>query len=387
METPLGRQKISLFRVRGMDINVDYSWFIIFLLILFSLSAGYFPFHYPDQSPWLYGLMGLVATLLFFASILIHEFAHAVMAQRSGIQIPGITLFIFGGMAHTGAEAKNPKIEAEIAIVGPLTSFALAGVFYLGWQLFEPRSDIIAMIFQYLSWINLALAVFNLVPAFPLDGGRVFRAVWWWKTGSLERGTRVASDLGKGFAYALMGLGALQIFAGALIGGVWFILIGLFLRSIAEGSYQDVILRKALESVSAKTYMTADPVTVPHDLPVDQAITEYFVKYGYRGFPVIDKSRGAVGMLMLSDLKDLPEEKRHSTMVQDLMTPISSQWIIEPETSLAQAFKQMVMSGMSRVLVMKDGTLLGMVTQKSLFRYVELKHVVTSSSSAVTVLF
>jgi len=188
-------------------------------------------------------------------------------------------------------------------------------------------------------------------------------------------------------AYALMGLGALQIFAGALIGGVWFILIGLFLRSIAEGSYQDVILRKALESVSAKTYMTADPVTVPHDLPVDQAITEYFVKYGYRGFPVIDKSRGAVGMLMLSDLKDLPEEKRHSTMVQDLMTPISSQWIIEPETSLAQAFKQMVMSGMSRVLVMKDGTLLGMVTQKSLFRYVELKHVVTSSSSAVTVLF
>lgn len=241
--------------------------------------------------------MGLVATVLF-GSILIHELTHAVMARRCGIHIPAITLCIFGGMVHMGGEAKTPKTEFQIAIVGPLMSFALAGLFFLGWKILTLEASALNMAFQYLAWINYALAIFNLVPAFLLDGGRVFRAWWWWwwKTNSLERASRLASDFGKGFAYILMVLGAFQIFGGMLMGGVWLILIGMFLRGIAEGNYQELMIRQNLEGVSTQEAMVRNPATLPADLSID-----YFLPYGYSGFPVI-----RTGMLMISDSKNPP---------------------------------------------------------------------------------
>jgi Zn-dependent protease/CBS domain-containing protein len=379
MDTSSHRSSISLFQVRGIHINIDYSWFIIFFLILLSLSVGYFPFQYPDQSPWVYAAMGLMATLLFFASILIHEFSHAMMARRCGIHIPAITLFIFGGMAHMGAEAKTPKVEFKIAIVGPLMSLALAGMFYLGWKMLGQQATPLTMIFQYLAWINLALAIFNLVPAYPLDGGRVFRAWWWWKTNSLERATRLASNFGKGFAYSLMFLGAVQIFGGMLIGGIWLILIGMFLRGIAEGGYQEVIMRQSLEGVSAQEIMVTKPVSIPSELSISQALTEYFLKYGYSGFPVTKDNR-IVGMLTMSDLHVVSEEERTTTTVENLMSPLNSKWTIEPETSLSEAIKYMAKEGINRVLVMRNNELLGLVTQKQIFRYAELKHLLASPS-------
>jgi Zn-dependent protease/predicted transcriptional regulator len=321
--------------------------------------------------------MGLVATILFFGSILMHELTHAVMARRCGLHIPAITLFIFGGMAHMGGEAKTPKTEFQIAVVGPLMSFALAGVFFVGWKMLTPEATALNMIFQYLAWINLALAIFNLVPAFPLDGGRIFRAWWWWKTDSLERATRLASDFGKGFAYTLMILGAMQIFGGILLGGVWLILIGMFLRGIAEGSYQEVMIRQALQGVSVQEAMVRNPVSLPADIPIEEAITEYFLRYGYSGFPVIQSGQ-VVGLLMTSNLQNLSEEEKKQKTVQDLMSPLKPKWIIDPNMSLSAALKLMRQEGMSRVLVMKNQDLLGLITQKRIFRYADLKQTLSS---------
>lgn len=380
MDSSSARTSIPLFQVSGIHINIDYSWFIIFFLILLSLSVGYFPFQYPEQSPLLYLIMGLLATVLFFASILIHELTHAMVARRCGIHVPAITLFIFGGMAHMGAEAKTPQSEFKIAVVGPLMSLALAGLFYAGWVFLGQQVTPLTVIFQYLAWINLALAVFNMVPAFPLDGGRVFRAWWWWKTNSLERATRLASNFGKGFAYSLMVLGAIQIFGGMLIGGIWLILIGMFLRGVAEGSYQELKIRQSLEGVSVQEIMVKNPVTIPTTLPITQALAEYFLKYGYSGFPVIQDGR-IVGMLTMSDLQIVSEEERTTKTVGDLMSPLDAKWTIAPETSLSDAMKYMAKEGISRVLVMNHQHLLGLVTQKQIFRYAELKHLFPSPSS------
>jgi Zn-dependent protease/CBS domain-containing protein len=368
---------LKLFRIAGIQIRLDYSWLIIFVLVLWSLSAGYFPRHYPDQSTSTYWIAGLVATVLFFASILIHELSHSLMAMRYGIKIPEITLFVFGGMAHISEDPKTPKIEFNMAVVGPLASFLLAGLFWGIKVVFEgiiPSLGVIVL--EYLAWINVALGVFNLFPGFPLDGGRVFRAFWWWKTGSLRRATRLASDMGKGLALTLIILGGLQIFAGALLGGLWFIFIGMFLRGMAEGGYQELILKQSLEAVEAREIMVRDVVTLPPGLPLSRVITDYFLRYGYRGFPVAQEKR-VLGVISLAEVKSVPEEERDSKKAEDVMRPRSEKIEIAPEASLSDALQKMTQEEMGRLLVMEKDQMLGMITKTGLLRHLELKHALT----------
>lgn len=368
---------LKLFRIAGIQIRLDYSWLIIFVLVLWSLSAGYFPRHYPDQSTSTYWIAGLVATVLFFASILIHELSHSLMAMRYGIKIPEITLFVFGGMAHISEDPKTPKIEFNMAVVGPLASFLLAGLFWAIKVVFEgiiPSLGVIVL--EYLAWINVALGVFNLFPGFPLDGGRVFRAFWWWKTGSLRRATRLASDMGKGLALTLIILGGLQIFAGALLGGLWFIFIGMFLRGMAEGGYQELILKQSLEAVEAREIMVRDVVTLPPGLPLSRVITDYFLRYGYRGFPVAQEKR-VLGVISLAEVKSVPEEERDSKKAEDVMRPRSEKIEIAPEASLSDALQKMTQEEMGRLLVMEKDQMLGMITKTGLLRHLELKHALT----------
>jgi Zn-dependent protease len=268
-------QGINLFTVRGIELRIDYSWFIVFALVLFSLSLGYFPQVYPNQSNRVYWITGFLATLLFFISVVTHEMSHSFMALRSGVKIHGITLFIFGGMARLSEETDDPRTEFKIAVVGPLTSLMLAGVFWLiQLALRGEQPSILVEMFGYLAWVNLALALFNLIPGFPLDGGRLFRAFWWWKTGSVIDATRLAADWGKGFAIVLMIFGGLEIFAGSLIGGLWLIFIGTFLRGIAEASYHNVLLKQSLEGTRVEQVMTRDIVSVPPELPVSALISD-----------------------------------------------------------------------------------------------------------------
>ncbi len=376
-ETDAGsvRGGITLFKIGGIRLSLDISWFIIFALVLLALSAGYFPRLFPGREPQAYWLAGLVATFLFFASVVIHELSHSFMAIRSGIAIPEITLFVFGGVSRIAQEPQDPQTELKIAVVGPLASFGLAALF---WGLktlfrgFEP--SMIVAVFGYLAWINLALGIFNLMPGFPLDGGRIFRAIWWWKSGSLTRATKIASDIGKGFAVALMILGAIQIFAGALIGGLWLVFIGMFLRGMSARGYEEVVIRKALEGVRVEEVMVREVVTVPADISVAELVHDYFLQYAYRGFPVISNGR-VLGVISLARVKDIPREEQQTTRVDQVMTPKSDRMVVPANLSLAAALVKMSQEGVERLLVMEQERLLGLLTKTGLLRFVQIKQV------------
>jgi Zn-dependent protease/CBS domain-containing protein len=369
---PAKKSGVTLFSIGGIVVRLDYSWFIVFALVLFSLSLGYFPRAYPDQSMQTYWLTGLLATVLFFLSVITHELSHSLMALRSGIKIHEITLFIFGGMARLSEEASDPKTEFKIAAVGPLTSLVLAGLFWLIQT--AARGDqpsILVEMFGYLAWVNVALAVFNLVPGFPLDGGRLFRAFWWWKTGSIVDATRVASDWGKGFAVALMIFGGLQIFTGSLVGGLWLIFIGMFLRGIAEASYQDLLTKKSLDGRRVEQVMTREVVSVSPELPVKSAIADYFLRYGYRGFPVRTNGRVS-GIISLTHIKDLSAAEQDRKTVGEVMAPIDGEMVVTPETPLTEALRKMADENRGRLLVMDGECMVGMITQASVMRYLDI---------------
>ena len=377
-----GEQKswrgITLFKIAGIRISLDFSWFIIFGLVLFALSAGYLPRAFPGQPPQTYWVAGLIATLLFFASVMLHELAHSLVAIHHGIDIPEITLFIFGGVSRLSQEPTDPKTEFKIAVVGPLTSFALAAAFgALALLLKGLEPSLVVVVIGYLAWINLALGVFNLIPGFPLDGGRLLRAFLWWKTGSLTRATKVAADFGKGFALAIMILGGLQIFAGALINGLWFIFIGMFLRGMSVQGYEELVIRKSLEGVHVDEVMVTEVVSVPPHLTVSQLIHDYFLHYAFRGFPVADNGR-VLGVVSVAAVGRLPREEYDQRQVAEIMTPLSPDLLIDAKASLADALMKMSREEQDRLLVLSGGRLAGLVTKTGLLRFVQIKQVLES---------
>lgn len=376
------RHGIVLFRIAGIRIRIDASWLIIFALVLWSISAGYLPHRFPDLSTEQYWAAGLLATLLFFASLLLHELAHSLVAIRAGIPIPEITLFIFGGVSRMTEEPDNPALEFRVAVVGPLASFALAALFGgLAWSLGNVLSPLMIVVLTYLGWINAALGVFNLLPGFPLDGGRVFRALVWWRTGSLRRATRLASNIGQGFAFALMGLGALELFTGALLGGLWLIFIGMFLRGMAQAGYAQLAVRLAIEGVDVEDVMVHDPVTVPPDLTLRDLVENHFLRHAVRGYPVVRNGQ-VEGIVSIEHLRDIPTEELDQRRVEDVMHRLDDAIRIAPRASLADALRQMSTGGEPRLLVMRDGRLLGMLTRSGVQRLLEIRETVPASGRA-----
>lgn len=366
---------IKLFQVAGIRLSIDFSWFIVFALVLFALSAGYLPRTFPGQDPRVYWLAGLVATFLFFASVVVHELSHSLVALRHGIAIPEITLFIFGGVSRLAEEPKDPKTEFKIAIVGPLSSFVLAGLFAALRTLLAGLSpSLVVVVVGYLAWINLALGIFNLIPGFPLDGGRILRALWWWRTGSLTRATKMATDIGKGFALALMILGGLQIFAGALINGLWFLFIGMFLRGMSIQGYEELIIRKSLEGVRVREVMVQQVVSVPPDLNLSQLVHDYFLHYAFRGFPVLADGR-VLGVVSVTGVRQVPREEQAQRTVQEIMEPLGEEMLISGEASLAEALQKMSRENQDRLLVLEGGRLAGLVTKTGLLRFVQIKQI------------
>ena len=366
---------IRLFSIRGIRIAVDYSWFIIFLLVFWSLSAGYLPKNYPDYTLLTHYVAGLITTLFFFGSILIHELTHSFMAMHLGIKIPDITFFVFGGMSRLSHEANTPRAELEIAIVGPLSSFLLALVFWL-LSVAIPL-PLPSALLRYLAVVNTALGIFNLVPGFPLDGGRVLRSLVWLKTGSLTRATKIASSAGRAFGALLMTLGVLEVFLGSLIGGLWFFFIGMFLRAMASAGYQEMVMRKWLESIHVKELMVRDMVTVPSVLPVRDLINDYFYRYHYRGFPV-KRGSSITGTVTISEVKKLSPEETLTRSVEDIMRPLDVSSTITAEGSLAEALEKMNQEGTGRLLVLERNTVVGMITKTALLQFLEIKRSVAN---------
>jgi Zn-dependent protease len=368
------RSGIDLFRVAGIQIAIDYSWLVIFLLVLWSLAAGYFPQYHPGYTALQYWGVGFVGTLLFFASVLIHELSHALVANRVGQNVRRITLFIFGGMAHLSREPSSAKAEVQIAAVGPLTSLFLGGTFWLV-QVGAKRLGAPSLwvgTFEYLAFINVALALFNLLPGFPLDGGRILRGLLWQRSGDMRRATARAADWGGGIAAGLIALGVLQIFTGALVGGLWLIFIGMFLRGAARASYHGVVVQHALSGVRVSDLMISAPIVLPATMKVSDAVEEQFLRHGYGGFPVTRGDR-IVGLVTLAQIKGCPPEERGVRTLNDVMRSADDGVLIAATASVADALRQMIESDSGRLLVTDGGRVVGLITRTGITRVIQMK--------------
>jgi Zn-dependent protease len=347
------------------------------------MSARYLPSRLPDIAPPQAWLAGLVATVCFFGSIVFHELAHALVARRSGLPVRGITLFLFGGVSQISEEPRDPKVELRVAVVGPIASFVLAAAFLLAARALatEPPS-VSQAVLEYLGWINAGLGAFNLLPGFPLDGGRVLRALVWWRTGSLQRATRLASNLGKGFALGLMALGALQMVAGALVGGLWLVFIGLFLRGMAAAGWEELVLRTALAGVDVASVMVRAPLTVSPDLSLRALVDERFLREGVRAYPVCEGEK-VVGVVSLDQLRAVPTESLASARVRDVMAPFGANLCIDPGDSLLVALRKMVLERAPLLLVVRADRLAGVVTRGSVQRVMEVRRLIAAEPARV----
>ncbi len=364
---------IRLGSVSGFEISLDYSWFIIFFLILASFTGVVFPPAAPGLEQLDYVLMGLAGAILFFGSLLLHELAHAFAARARGIEVEGITLFIFGGMARTAREASTPGDEFFIAVVGPLASFAIAFACYLaataGAAIGLGLGFVVVA--EYLGLLNLILAIFNLLPGFPLDGGRLFRATVWKWTGSFRTATRVASNGGRMLGWSLIALGVFILLAGGgFLGGLWLVFIGWFLGHAARSSYQQVLLQEMLRPLTAGEAMTAHPETVPPDLSLDALVHEHFLRKPYSSFPVTEDGV-VLGLVTLGQVKRLPRERWKDSLVTDIMAPLQTTVIVPPETPMTQVLERMRDVETRRVLVARDWELLGIISATDVTRWLD----------------
>jgi Zn-dependent protease/CBS domain-containing protein len=352
-----------LGRVLGFEIRIDHSWFILFALILWSFSFMAFPAHVPGQAPAVYFTMGLTGTLLFFVSLLAHELAHSVVARYKDIPVEGITLFLFGGMAHTRMEAETPGDEFQIAAAGPIMSIAIAALLAFGWwagvQLGWPRT--VLAVLQYIAILNLILAVFNLLPGFPLDGGRLFRAAVWKATGDATKATRVASAGGRWLAYVLIGLGLLSAFGGNVLGGMWLVFIGWFLRNAAISSLQQHLVLGALSGVRAGQAMTPDPETVPPGVTVRELMEEYFMRRRYGAYPVTQDGT-TLGLVTLHSIRELPRDDWDRLTAQDIMLAADDALMVRTDEPMLTVLDKLKTSPARRVLVQRQGELVGIIT-------------------------
>jgi Zn-dependent protease/predicted transcriptional regulator len=355
-------------RVAGIEVRVDTSWAVIALLITYSMYRR-IDFLYPELSGG--GAVGLavLSAVLFFGSVLVHELAHALVSQARGIRVQDITLFLFGGATRARVESRGPGDEFLIALVGPLTSGLLAGLFGIiaglgGDVLSRPLAGTLG----YLAWVNLVLAVFNLVPGFPLDGGRLLRSAIWKATGSLSRATRIASVSGQAVGWLLVAGGVAFLLAGDLAGGIWFAFIGWFLVQAARSSYQELQLRNLLRGVEAEDVMAGSLLRIPPDLTLQQAVDGYFMRYDHSAFPVDEHGR-TIGLLTLRGVRRVPSQEWSTRRVREHMVPLDDQVLVAPHARMDDVLGKLEDGEANRVLVVQDGEVVGIITPSDLTRW------------------
>jgi Zn-dependent protease/predicted transcriptional regulator len=339
-------------------------------LITWSLSVGYFPAALPHLAPADYWARGLAAALLLFVSVFLHELSHTLMALALGIPVTSITLHLFGGVSRMEREPDSPRTEFLVAVVGPITSFVLAGLLAGAAAAVEPGAGTRAIL-HYLATVNLVLGAFNLVPGFPLDGGRLLRATLWRFWGGFAWATRMASRAGSAFALVLIGLGALQVLAGQILGGVWFVLIGLFLQGAAESSYREMVLRHVLEPLTVRKVMTREVVHLEADDSVGDGV-DMFWRHHVASLPVLDDGR-LIGILSLARIKEIDRHRRGDTSVRDVMLPMTGELAVHPGDSLWDTLQRLERNGLGRAAVLEAGRLVGYVSTKDVSQAVALE--------------
>jgi len=364
---------IKLFSIAGFDVKIDLSWLIIGLLVTWSLAEGVFPQFYETLSTRTYWLMGVAGALGLFVSIIWHELCHSLVARQYGLPMGGITLFIFGGVAELTKEPPSPKAEFFVAIAGPIVSIIIAAVcFAVTWFNQSLLPATVVLVIAYLALINAVVVAFNLIPAFPLDGGRILRSILWYLKGNLRWATRISSAMGSAFGLFLIILALINLLAGALLAALWQFLIGMFLRNAAQMSYQQVIVRRALEGEPVSRFMKTNVITVDSSLTLDQLVENYIYRFHHKMFPVTDREK-LVGCVTTRDVQRIERQHWHQTEVGQIAGKCEQDNTITPDTDAMEALTQFSHSGASRMMVVSNGVLVGMLALKDLMQFISLK--------------
>ncbi len=370
---PLANKRITIGKIGGIYIVIDPSWFLIFILLTWSLAAGYFPSQVSDLKPLYYWAAGALASLGLFFSVILHELGHSFVAIKHGVPVKRIILFVFGGMSQLEGEPEDPKTEFYMAIVGPLISLILAGAFFLAGKAISPVDGfpLLKAFLGYLALVNFVLSVFNLFPGFPLDGGRVLRALLWHRSGDLLKATRIASEVGSGFGLALFLVGVFYVLLGNFA-GLWYVLIGFFLRNAAIGNYQQTSFTSFLKEVKIEDVMTPDPVTVAPGVSLKEFVDGFILAHHHPAFPVMEGGR-LRGLADVEMVKHVPKDMWGLKTVQDIYRPLNEVHAMSPLDAAADAMKLMLEKKTGRILVIKDEKLRGIVSRRDIMDYLTLK--------------
>jgi len=365
---------ISIGKAFGIPLRIHYSWFIVFVLVTWSLAVGYFPQAYLHWNPATSIIAGIITSLLFFASVLAHELMHSLVARSAGIPIISITLFIFGGVSQMSEEPRQPQVEFRMAFAGPLASLVLGGIFLAVWVWLRPvpQFEFVAAICRWLGPINIFLAAFNLIPGFPLDGGRVLRSLLWWRSGNLNSATRIASNLGRVIGYLLIVGGIVIVFRGDLISGLWLAFIGWFLENAAAGSYRQLALQDMLKGHRVSELMTRDCPVMPPEMTVMQLVNEQILTSGRRCFPVVQSAR-VLGLITMHDIKAVPRAQWGSKTVGEAMTLFDNLKSVGPDEDLVTVLKLLTEQNINQLPVVKDGNVVGMIARDSLLSFISVR--------------
>jgi Zn-dependent protease/predicted transcriptional regulator len=357
-------------KIAGIEIRIHYTWLFAFLLITWSLAAGFFPQNFPHWSIATYWITGVLASILLFISVLLHELAHSLVGRARGLQINSITLFIFGGASNLESEPEEPWDEFTMTIVGPATSVVIAVVSWVLYLAMSSRTSPVAATLFYIAIINGLLAAFNLLPGFPLDGGRVLRSILWKTTGDVKKATNIAATVGQVFAFILIAVGILQFLLGNFLGGLWITFIGWFLNGAAESSRGQITLREHLRGVKVAEIVDTTPETIGPGMTVNDLVRSHFLQNGHRSALVVDEGQ-LRGIVTLTDVRKLPHENWGDTTIDRIMTPMPLQTVRSDE-DLAAALKMLARNNLKQVPVMDDGVLKGLLTTGDIIRYLEV---------------
>jgi Zn-dependent protease len=365
---------VRLFKIFGFEIRVDMSWLLLAALITWSLASGLFPEYHKGLSIEAYWWMGAAGAAGLFLSIIVHELSHSLVARHYGMSIKGITLFIFGGVAQMEGEPSNPKVEFMTAVVGPLASIFMGFLLFLISFFGEKRGLPVTVtgVIDYLCWANIILAVFNLIPAFPLDGGRILRsALWRWKK-DMRWSTEISSQIGSGFGLLLIIMGVIYIVRGEFVGGLWWFLIGLFIRSTAQISYKQLLAHSLFNTKKVKDLMVSNPVTVPRAISLEEFINDYVYKHHFQAYPVLSFGR-LTGCIFVKQIASIPREEWTRYTVGAIALPCNEDLTIGPEEDANKALEVMNRTGNSRLLVVNGDQLEGIISLKDMLALLSMK--------------
>ena len=366
------KSSLKLFKIAGIEIRLDYSWFLIFAILAYYFGFSYFPQLLPGLNAGIIALITIITVLLFFFSVLLHELSHSLIAKSKGMGVNRISLWIFGGMAEIEKEPDTPAKEFVMAIAGPIASFVLAVIFGIVWfftRNFAPVGEPAA----YLAEINIILGVFNLLPRYPLDGGRVLRSIIWKATGNLKRSTFIASITGRVFGFILIAVGIVFVFTGNFLNCVWFALIGWFLQSAAYLSYRQLIFDTSIKGVKVKDIISEDIVTVVQETTIQELVDDFFMKYRFSRFPVITNihSKKLIGVISIHDIKAFPRDQWDNITVGEIVKSISDAEIVSEDIEVSEAIKQMTKSNSGHLVLIAGGRIKGMLTKTDVMNYMQ----------------